>query len=189
MKKLFFIAYLIACTNIATVLISAQTESSVEQLVRIMMSGTNTKDVPAALLAKKRSPDDYQDVYDLVTKHPKLLKGIIHDHRTFAMLCVQRGYSDLLACLIKKGLPVDLATPCNLIGLDEPQTTVLHILLSEVWKLRKFNCYSEEYTACITKLTKLIIKKYPELLDMPVYRSRTAGMHAHGRGLFDLISA
>lgn len=189
MKKLFFIAGFIACANIAITLLPSQAESSVQQLVRIMMSSTNTEDQVPYILTKKRHPNDYQNVYNLVIKHPKLLKGIIHDGRTFAMLCVQRGYADVLARLINEDYPVDLITPCNLYGPHEPQTTVLHRLLSEVWKLRKFkDIYSEDYTECITGLTKLIIDKYPGLLDTPVNRARTAGNNAIFLwGLYDLI--
>jgi len=180
MKKLFFISWFIVCITIATGLLPSQTDDSVEKLVHIMVSGANTKDLPSSILMERRNPNDYQDVYDLVIKNPTLLKGIIHDGRTFAMLCVKRGHPDLLERLIAEGHPVDLATPCNLIGPHEPQTTVLHELFGENCKLRGFSksCYPEEYIALITRLTKLIINKYPQLLDVPIDRNRTARQQA-----------
>lgn len=107
MKTLFFIACFIAC---ATILLPSQAESSAEQLVRIMISNTNIKDQIPYILTMKRNPNDYQDVYNLAIKNPKLLKGIIHDGQTFAMLCVQRGYADVLERLINEDYLVDLAT-------------------------------------------------------------------------------
>ena len=182
MKKLFFIAYFITCATTAATILSSQAESPVEQLVRIMLSNTNPKDKCSYVLARERKPNDYQDVYNLATKYQKLLKGIIHDGRTFAMLCVEKGHADVLARLINEDYLVDLATPCNVWGPHEPQTTVLHKLLSEVWKLRSFkDLYSEEYIARISELTKLIINKYPDLLDIPVNRARTARNEALSR--------
>lgn len=189
MKKLFFIACFIACANSATTELPSQAESSVKQLIRIMMSN-NTKDKPPYILTKERNPNDYQDVYNLAIKHPKLLKGIIHDGRTFAMLCLQRGYADVLERLINEDCLVDLATPCNLNGPHNPQTTVLHKLFSEVSKLRNFkDFHSEDYIAGIIELTKLVIKKYPALLDIPVKNARTARNDAIflWRNLGDLI--
>ena len=119
-----------------------------------------------------------------------MLKGIIHDGQTFAMLCVQRGYADILERLINENCPVDLATPCNLCGPHEPQTTVLHKLLAQVSTLRVLkSIYPEDYITHITGLTKLIINKYPELLDMPVNRERTARKQAlfHHGNINDLI--
>lgn len=187
MKKLFFIAYLIACTHTAIASRSSQANNPVEQFVRIMMSNTNPEDQIPYFLTKKRNSNDYQDVYNLATKHPKLLKGIIHDGQTFAMLCVQRGHADVLERLINEGYPVDLTTPC----LDESrecQTTVLHNLLGQVWQVRLIKeSYSEDYSARITGLTKLIINKYPDLLDIPVNKARTARSKALERNLYDLI--
>lgn len=183
MKKLFFIA----CVTIATTLLSSQSESSVEQLVRIMMSDTN--DSCPYNLTMRRNPNDYQNVYNLATKHPELLKGIIHNGKTFAILCVQRGYADVLERLINENRLVDLATPCNSCGPHEPQTTVLHELFREVSGFRRFkNVWPEDYVARITELTKLIINKYPDLLDIPVNRADTARDRAIFWGnLYDLI--
>lgn len=189
MKKLFFIA----CVAIATTLLSSQSVSPVEQLVRIMKSTAEDKRYTAPCnLARERNPNDYQDVYNLVTKHPELLKGIIYDGRTFAFLCVERGYADVLERLINEGSPVDLATPCYECGPHEPQTTVLHELFREVAGFRICkNAFPEDYVVRITELTKLIINKYPDLLDIPVYRNRTARDQARFwgdcGGLYDLI--
>lgn len=191
MKKLFFILCLIVCAHSAATELPSQAESSVEQLVRIMMSNTKRWDQCPSILAEKRNPNDYQEVYNLATKHPKLLKGIIHDGRTFAMLCIQRGYADVLERLINEDYPVDITTPCNLYANpDEPETTVLHILFLEVSKVRKFkDCHSEDYIERITGLTKLIINKDPSLLDMPVKKAPTARSQAIflWRNLGDLI--
>lgn len=172
MKKLFFIAWFIVCATSATLLLPSQAGSPVEQLIHIMMSNARC-DCPYTL-AEKRNPNDYQDVYNLAKKHQKLLKGIIHNGRTFAMLCIERGYADVLERLLNDGCLVDLATPCNLFGFHEPQTTVLHQLLREVSKLRRFKKYYPEcYIARITALIELIINKYPDLVDVPVNRART----------------
>ncbi|MCC7414950.1 MAG: ankyrin repeat domain-containing protein [Epsilonproteobacteria bacterium] len=134
-----------------------------------------TKDEHPYTLAQNRNPHDYENVYTLATEHPTLLSGIIHKEQTFAMLCVKGGYADVLERLINEGRPVDLATPCNLDGPHEPQTTVLHELLHHVFMLRTFKTsYLEAYTEKITGLTRLIIKKDPGLLDVPVKKARTA---------------
>jgi len=189
MKKLFFISWFIVCITAATGLLHSQTDDSVEKLVHIMVSGDTTKDLPSSLLMGRRNPNDYQDVYDLVIKNPTLLKGIIHDGQTLAMLCVKRGYPDLLERLIVEEHPVDLATPCNLIDPDEPQTTVLHALLGQYWTVSGFlsSSYSEEYIELIKRLTKLILNKYPQLLDVRIDRNRTARQQAFFWGLGYLI--
>lgn len=184
MKKLFFIACFIASSTGAS-LASSQEEGSAEQLIRIMMKTKG--DIPAYDLTSDRNPNDYQNVYNLAIKYPQLLKGIIHDGRTFAMLCVERGYADVLERLINEDYPVDLATPCNLYGLNEPQTTVLHRLISEVAKVRLCKYYPEDYATPITTLTKLIINRYPDLLDMHVKGTRSAGFWALELHLYDLI--
>jgi hypothetical protein len=189
MKKSFFIPCFVLYITSVTALLLSHTESSVEQLTRIMMS--NTKHQIPHLLTKERSPNDYQDIYDLATKHQELLKGIIYDGQTFAMLCVKRGYADVLERLINEDCFVDLATPCYLYGIDEPETTVLHQLFFEVgkarrWKQEKF--YSEDYTERITALTKLIISKHPNLLDIPLKNEMTAGNYAiFHHNLYDLV--
>lgn len=187
MKK-FFIAGFISGASIATIsLPSAKSANPIEQCVQIMVSNADPDEVPYYLM-QKRSPHDYQDVYNLVTQHPKLLKGIIHDGKTFAMLCVQRGYADVLERLINENYPVDLATPCNVWGPHEPETTVLHELLGQVWQIRFFkDAFSEDYSKCITRLTKLIINEYPDLLDLSVNGANTARSKAIYRQLYDLI--
>src|SRR3972149_5634184 len=186
MKNCFFIALFIVCVNIVTASCQLQAKSSVEQLVHIMIR--DTKDDSPYLLTKNRNPSDYQDVYNLATKHPKLLNGIIHDGQTFAMLCVKRGYADLLASLIKEGYPVDLATPCYECGPDNPQTTVLHIVFRQImipggnYFIR--NCFPEDYIASIEELAKLIINKCPDLLDAPLNRAPTARSRAREWNLY-----
>ncbi len=188
---LLFMACFIAYANIATTSCQPQAESPVEQLVRIMISDTDCK--PSGCkdrytLAEKRNPNDYQDVYDLATEHSELLQGIIHNERTFAMLCVERGYADVLARLINKSYPVDLATPCYLYGPSEPQTAVLSILFYTFNALHKFKGWPpEDYSTLITRLTKLIINKYPDLLDIELDRARTPRQEAEFLELGDLI--
>lgn len=185
MKKLFFLACFIAYASTGVSLASSQEEGSADQLIRIMMKTKGN--IPAYDLTRDRNPNDYQNVYNLAIKYPQLLKGIIHDGRTFAMLCVERGYADVLERLINEDHPVDLATPCNLLGPNEPQTTVLHRLISEVSKTRFCKFYSEDYATRITALTKLIINRYPDLLDMRVKGTRSAGFWALELHLNDLI--
>ena len=104
------------------------------------------------------------------------------------MLCVKRGYSDLLTRLINEDCPIDLTTPCNLCGPHEPQTTVLHALFSAILSMGWFKkLYPEDYIERITELTKLIIKKYPDLLDMEIDREKTARHYAWYWGLGYLI--
>lgn len=173
MRKITLIAIFIASVNITTSFLMSQTKSPIERLVEIMTA--NPGDTPSLLFAE-RKPQDSQDIYDLATEHQELLKGVIHDKRTFAMLCVHRGYADVLERLINEGYPVDLATPCNLFGPNNPQTTTLHELLSAVRGFRA--CYfaapPEDYKTSIIKLAKLIIEKYPDLLDAPVHLQDTA---------------
>lgn len=174
MKKKVLIASFLALSGALIVAGTStlQAESPVEQCVRIMMS--NRDECPYTL-RKKRNLNDYQDIYNLAIKHPVLLKGIIHDGQSFAMLCVKRGHADVLERLINENSSVDLATPCSLYFPEEPQTTVLHQLLREVSKMRTFrDVYSEDYIAHITELTKLVIDKYPDLLDMPINKAKTA---------------
>jgi len=162
------------------------TESSVAHLLRIMMPHTEYK--RRDLLGKERNPDDYQDVYNFAVKHPELLHGILHDERTFAVLCVERGYIDVLERLIKEGYCVDLATPCNVMGPNEPQTTVLHELFFRILLINGgylglgSRSYPEEYSARITAFTKLIINNYPALLDIEINRQRTARGYAMNSG-------
>ena len=173
MKKLFFIALFIVCANTVTASCKLQAKNSVEQLVHIMIR--DTKHDSPCILSEEKTPDEYQAVYDLVIKHPELMQGIIHNGRTFAMLCVERGYADLLAHLINMNHPIDLATPCNMCGLHNPQTTVLHKLFGQVRSMGWFkNAFPEDYREEIADLTKLIIKKYPDLLDMKIDREPTA---------------
>jgi hypothetical protein len=173
MKKLFFIALFIVCANTVTASCQLQAKSSVEQLVHIMIR--DTKHDSPCILSEEKTPDEYQAVYDLVIKHPELMQGIIHNGRTFAMLCVERGYADLLAHLINMNHPIDFATPCNMCGLHNPQTTVLHKLFGQVRSMGWFkNAFPEDYREEIADLTKLIIKKYPDLLDMKIDREPTA---------------
>jgi hypothetical protein len=154
-------------------LIERYIKSRVDQLVHIMIR--DSKHESPYNLSKERNPNDYQDVYNLVIKHPELMQGIIQDGRTFAMLCVERGYADLLARLINENCPIDLAKPCNMCGPHNPQTTVLHRLFSQVRSMSRFkNAFPEDYIAGITNLTKLIINKYPDLLDIEVDREQTA---------------
>ena len=177
MKKLFFIALFIVCANTVTASCQLQAKSSVEQLVHIMTR--DTKNDSPCILSEEKTPDDYQAVYDLVIKHPELMQGIIHNGRTFAMLCVERGYADLLAHLINMNRPIDLATPCNMCGLHNPQTTVLHQLFAQIRSMDWFkNAFPKDYSEGIADLTKLIIKKYPDLLDMEIDREPTARKRA-----------
>lgn len=186
MKKLFFIALFMVCANIVTASYQLQAKSSVELLVRIMIR--DSKHESPYNLSKERNPNDYQDVYDLVINHPELMQGIIQDGRTFAMLCVERGYADLLAQLINENCPIDLATPCNMCGPHEPQTTVLHRLFGQIRSMSWFkNAFPEDYIEGITELTKLIIKKYPDLLDMKIDREQTARQYAWSCELAYLI--
>lgn len=152
-------------------LIEQYIKNPIGRVVRIMTRNAN-QDTPS-LLFRDRNPHDYQDVYNLAINHPELMQGIIKDGRTFAMLCVERGYSDLLARLINENYPVDLTTPCTLDGPENPQTTILHILFREghdwYW-LKK----PADYKASVTELIKLIINKYPDLLDMKLDRQCTA---------------
>jgi hypothetical protein len=153
--------------------LSSKADSPVEQIIRIMISNTE-KHLSRYDLEKKRNSNDHQNVYTLATQHRQLLKGIIHNERTFAMLCVERGYNDVLARLIDEDYPVDLTTACYLIGPHECQTTVLHELFAQVSTLRRFReHFPQDYIERITALTKLIINKYPGLLDTPVNRART----------------
>ena len=170
MKKSLIFVLILAC-----VINTAKPKSPVEQVVRIMMRDANHE--APSLLFKHRSPNDYQEVYDLVIKHPELMQGIIQDGRTFAMLCVERGYADLLARLINENCLIDLATPCNMCGPHNPQTTVLHNLFGQVRSMNLYwlkNAFPEDYIASIAELTKLIINKYPDLLDIEVDREQTA---------------
>lgn len=174
MKKKVLVASFLVLSGalIALGTSTLQAESPVEQCVRIMMS--NRDECPYTL-RKKRNPNDYQDIYNLTIKYPELLKGIIHDGDTFAMFCVKRGYADILERLINENSSIDLTTPCSVYFPEEPQTTVLHKLLREVSKMRAFgDVYSEDYITHITELTKLVIDKYPDLLDMPVNKAKTA---------------
>lgn len=169
-------------------LFQPQAKSPAEQLVKIMMQDTEVES-PYNLL-KRRTFDDYQVVYDLVLMYPELLQGIIHDGQTFALLCIQRGYSDLLTSLINENLPVDLTTPCNLCGLENPQTTVLHVLFGQIQTMQLFEkFYPEDYINGITELTKLIINKCPDLLDMKIDREKTARESARYYNLDHLIQS
>ena len=187
MKKLFFIAFFSICANIFTASSQLQAKSSDEQLADIMIRDTN-HDSPYNLL-KERTPSDYQAVYDLVIMHPELLQGIIYNGQTFAMLCVKRGYTDLLAHLINESYPIDFTTPCNLYGPHNPQTTVLHQLFGQIRSFGWFKgAFPDDYIEDITELTKLIINKYPDLLDMEIDREQTARQRAWSYGLTYLIS-
>jgi hypothetical protein len=125
-------------------------------------------------LMKDRDANNPQLLYNLVTEYPELLQGIVHAGQTFALLCVNRGYADVLTRLINEDYPVDLATPCELYGPTEPQTCVLKQLLFEVKKVRLCKeCYTKVYEEIITDLTKLIIKKYPNLLDLSLRKAET----------------
>lgn len=176
MKKLFFIALFIVYANVVTVSCQIQTKN-VEQLVHIMMRETEHNS-PYNLL-KERTPGDYQAVYDLAIKNPELLQGIIYDGQTFAMLCIKRGYADLLTRLIHENCSIDFNTPCNLYSPDEPQTTVLHELFGQIHSMKRFkDCFPKDYIEDITELTKLIIKNNPDLLDMKIERQKTARNYA-----------
>ena len=167
-------------------LIERYIKGLVEQLVRIMMRDAKHKD--HYNLFKYRKPNDYQALYNLVITHPELMQGIIHDGRTFAMLCVERGYADLLVRIINENWPIDFATPCNMYGPHEPQTTVLHRLFGQMRSMGWFkDGFPEDYVATITELTKLIINKYPNLLDIKIYREQTARARAWDWGVAYLI--
>ena len=171
MKKLFFIALIFCYANIAVASYQPQPKSSVEQLVHIMIQDSDES--APSIYFRDKTPDDYQAVYDLVKKHPELLQGIIYNGQSFAMLCIKRGYSDLLMHLINEGCLVDLTTPCNLCGLHNPQTTVLHELFGQLRSMNWYwlrSAFPEDYIEHITDLTKLIIKTFPELLDMKLGR-------------------
>lgn len=183
-KNTFMILALLLQANLSFASDLGQQKSPIERIASIMMCDTDHK-VPYQLF-KHRDPHHYQELYELVTQHPELMQGIILDGRTFAMLCVQRGYTDLLARLINENYSIDVAMPCYLYGLENPQTTVLHQLFGQ-FRSMTFSflkdAFPKEYIADINDLIQLIISKYPELLDMNIDREPSARMRAWDWGV------
>lgn len=186
MRNLSSIPPLSTGASAGTALSQLQVKSPVEQLVDIMMR--DTKNESPYTLLNERTPNDYQAVYVLVLKHPELLQGIIHDGQTFALLCVKRGYTDLLTRLINENSPVDLTTPCRVCGPENPETTVLHALFGQVRSMQWFQTtFPEDYIEDIKELTKLIINKRPDLLDMEIDRGKTARQFAYSSEVGHLV--
>ena len=193
MKKVFFFTSVIVYVLIATPLFPSKAESPVEQLVGIMVPNpTSSRDEWQEGLGKlilNRNPEDYERVYELATKYPELLSGIVYNRGTLAMLCIKRGYLDLLECLIDQGYPVDLATPCYLLGFDNPPTTVLYELIIRIWFIRNHSwfCNNQAINESIIRLTKLIIRNNPDLLDITFPRTWSPRQKIQENDLNDLI--
>ncbi len=173
--------------NADAISLQLQSKSPVEQLVHIMMMHDTENKAPYTLL-NERTPNDYQAVYNLAVKNPELRQGIIHNGQTFALLCVNRGYFDLLTHLINEGFEVDFTTPCRLCGIENPQTTILHVLFGQIRQTQWFtSLFPEDYIKGIKELIKLIINECPGLLDLDIDREVTARKRAWNYNLAYLI--
>ena len=196
MKKVFYFLSVIVCVLIATPLFPSKAESPVEQLVDIMVpnaaSSRNIWDDSLELLISDRNSGDYERVYELVTKYPELLSGVIYNEGTLAMLCIRRGYLDVLERLIDQGYSVDLATPCYLLGFDNPPHTVLYELVFQIAFRRNHSWLFQSQEAVnvtenIIRLAKLIIRNNPDLLDLTFPRSWSPRERIRMDGGKDLI--
>lgn len=166
-----------------------QTESPTQQLARIMRLSDDQRSAPIFYQCiRDRDPNEAQRLYTLVIEHPELLQGVVYDGQTFSMLCVQRGYLDLFERLLNEDAPMDLTTPMKLNGPKEPSTSTLNQLIKYLRGVVLFrSMYPEEYIEKMFALTKLTIKKHPNLLDLPLERSRTARQQLINDNLSSLI--
>lgn len=195
MKKVFILfAGIIICVLNTTPLFPSKAESPVEQLVSIMVPNQTSSryewvDRTDILINR----NDYDRVYEIATKYPELLKGYVYtkdaNKGTFAMLCIKRGYVNLLECLINEGYPVDLATPCYLLGPDNPPTTVLYELIVNIGLRRQcsFVYQNRAFDESAIRLAKLIIQNNPDVLDITFHRAGSPRDKIREYGLGNLI--
>jgi hypothetical protein len=117
-------SWMLCLAAFSTLVCPLQAESSIDQLVEIMIlenAPGRDNDCPYHLFIF-RDLNRSQCVYDLVTKHPELLQGILYNGQTFAMICANRGCWDVLERLFFEDFPLDFAKSCELFGPYEPHT-------------------------------------------------------------------